>query len=227
MLSVKNGNIHVASYLLKIGVSPDAEDSSGNVNIVNLSHFVYFHHFFFVKWSTIFIGGIETTTTHTIFSISWPFLLSFAGNKGLHYACVYGWSDCVKLLIEVGADINASNSWMTTPLELALKKGRFACAVILLKQTVDVNVINTNGVSLFNSLVVSYAEQLSQNNDLTLSWAIRKVSAVATITGAPEIYHLWYQFSPTRLIPTPRLPKPPLAVIEPVITTITTAKPPS
>lgn len=98
-----------------------------------------------------------------------------SGNTALHYACAYGWSDCLKLLIQVGSDMNASNSWMTTPLELALKKGRFACAVILLKHNADVNVIDKNGVSLFNSLVVSYVEQLSQKSDLPLPWAIKKI----------------------------------------------------
>lgn len=93
----------------------------------------------------------------------------------LHYACAYGWVDCVKLLLQVGAPINAKNSWSSTPLEIALKKGRFGCAVHLLKQDADVNVRDKNGISLFNSLVSSYIAHLSSNEKAPLPWAVKTI----------------------------------------------------
>lgn len=32
------------------------------------------------------------------------------GNSGLHYACGYGWNDCMKLMVESGVDLNGVNS---------------------------------------------------------------------------------------------------------------------
>ena len=98
-----------------------------------------------------------------------------SGNTAMHYACAYGWSECAKLLVEVGAPPDPKNSWSSTPLEIAVKKGRFACAILMLKEGVDVNVRDKNGLSLFNSLVISYLGRLAHNNKLKLPWAMRKI----------------------------------------------------
>jgi len=43
-------------------------------------------------------------------------------NTPLHYAAAYGWLDCIELLLRVGADVNASNSWKITPINIAMLK---------------------------------------------------------------------------------------------------------
>ena len=46
-----------------------------------------------------------------------------SGNTNLHYAAAYGWYFCLKVLLDAGADISASNEWKLTPVAVALLKG--------------------------------------------------------------------------------------------------------
>ena len=46
-----------------------------------------------------------------------------SGNSNLHYACAYGWWFCMKVLLDAGANPNASNEWKLTPLSAAFLKG--------------------------------------------------------------------------------------------------------
>ena len=50
---------------------------------------------------------------------------------GLHFAAGYGEDDCVKLLLEKGADINACDNNKNSPLHYAAGYGIVSCVQLL------------------------------------------------------------------------------------------------
>lgn len=67
------------------------------------------------------------------------------GNSVLHLAAAAGHLDCMELLIECGAKVNAKDNFSRTPLEYAVMYGNFDCAEILIDNGADINVIK-NGL---------------------------------------------------------------------------------
>lgn len=55
-------------------------------------------------------------------------------NSVTHYAASYGWSSCLQLLCDAGAELWSSNAWGFVPLACALLKQRRACAELILSQ---------------------------------------------------------------------------------------------
>ena len=96
-------------------------------------------------------------------------------NTAVHYAAAYGWVECLKILCDY-ADPDARNCWSSTPLSVALKKGTYACAAVLLKLTdrVDVNVCDKTGRSLFSSLVGSFLSA-GLTPETPLPWGIKQM----------------------------------------------------
>lgn len=45
-----------------------------------------------------------------------------SGNTALHHASAYGWLECVRVLLEYGADPSPENAWKSTPLTIAMQK---------------------------------------------------------------------------------------------------------
>ncbi len=70
-------------------------------------------------------------------------------NTALHYAAGYGSLDCIDLLLKVGADVNAQNSWKTTPINIAMLKNHTGCVKRLLEEpNVNVNGKDEKGRTL-------------------------------------------------------------------------------
>ena len=70
----------------------------------------------------------------------------------MHYACAYGWYECMQLLMEADADLNAANDWKLQPLAVAYLKGHILLVEELLKTgKVDVNAQDTNGQTLVST----------------------------------------------------------------------------
>jgi len=67
------------------------------------------------------------------------------GNSVLHIAAAAGHIDCLELLIECGAKVNAQDYNNRTPLEYAVMYGNFDCASLLIENGADANVIK-NGL---------------------------------------------------------------------------------
>lgn len=60
------------------------------------------------------------------------------GQTALHVACLWGHVECVKVLVELGANVNASNSFVrATPLHTVLQSGK-ATAVMNQMEIVDI-----------------------------------------------------------------------------------------
>ena len=71
--------------------------------------------------------------------------------SALGIAAKSGCDDCVRVLIEAGADVNSSDIYGDTPLMLAAKKGNSRCIHTLLKEGANVNKQNHGG---FTALMV-------------------------------------------------------------------------
>lgn len=68
--------------------------------------------------------------------------LDWSDNDGLtalHHACLSGFEDVVKILLDAGADVNAQSLDLGTPLCLAALRGRENVTRLLLDYHADVN----------------------------------------------------------------------------------------
>jgi ankyrin repeat protein len=54
-------------------------------------------------------------------------------NTPLHYAAAYGWLDCIDLLLKSGADVNSTNSWKITPINIAMLLNHQGCVKRILE----------------------------------------------------------------------------------------------
>lgn len=68
----------------------------------------------------------------------------------LQLASQHGQSDCVRLLIEKGADVNLKDRENWTPLHLASACGHLDCIQLLLDNGADKTLINDRGESAFD-----------------------------------------------------------------------------
>ena len=67
------------------------------------------------------------------------------GKTALHYVSMRGKSDCVKLLLDKGANINATDHKGQTALHLASWKGSHNCVEILLNYGANINATDNEG----------------------------------------------------------------------------------
>lgn len=106
-----------------------------------------------------------------------PSCADSSSNSAAHYAAAYGWLECLKLLVERGADPNAPNDWKTTPLAIAMQKGHIAIADYLLEQdSVDVNIRDDEG----RTLVAQMMEVVSETSLKQLYYLLEKKNADVT-----------------------------------------------
>ena len=72
-------------------------------------------------------------------------------NYPIHYAAAYGWIECIDLLIQAGANINAANDWKMQPLLIGMLKGNPGVVERLLTEpNIDVNCKDENGRTLLS-----------------------------------------------------------------------------
>ncbi|EUD65452.1 hypothetical protein C922_04192 [Plasmodium inui San Antonio 1] len=89
-----------------------------------------------------------------------PYLINKRNSDGLcalHYACDRGYLDIVKLLIELGADINADDSSGDTALHIAAYSGKKDIIDYLTSAGADINRKNSEGLT-FNSILSQQAQ---------------------------------------------------------------------
>ncbi len=70
---------------------------------------------------------------------------SSQGGTPLHLAAMQGHLQCVQLLLDNKADINAQNDNNDTPLHLAVYRGQLACVQILVQHQASLTIRNNNG----------------------------------------------------------------------------------
>ena len=68
-----------------------------------------------------------------------------AGQMALHRACHQGYTECVRMLIEAGAAVEATDDASWTPLHFACSKHRVDCAKLLLEAGANPDAANSRG----------------------------------------------------------------------------------
>lgn len=68
----------------------------------------------------------------------------------LHYAGYYGHSNCIRILINQGQDVNTKNSIGRIPLHDAVIKRRYECIVLLLELGSSIYEKNNRGSTPFD-----------------------------------------------------------------------------
>ena len=112
-----------------------------------------------------------------------------SSNTPLHYAAAYGWPECIKLLLKVGAEINAMNSWKVTPINIAMLKNHHGCVKSFLEYPeVDVNCKDEKGRILLTLAL------LDKSKDTTsfIEYLLKKGADpnIADIDGNTSLHHL-------------------------------------
>jgi len=112
---VESGNIDAVRYLLELGISPDIVDSSGNRLI----------HAIMGTYTTCSQKDPNKCLKILTLLIKHGTDLNAPNTDGLtplHLAVRINYSDCVKILMENGADATIPGRWGKLPSELAKKK---------------------------------------------------------------------------------------------------------
>lgn len=111
-------------------------------------------------------GHVATLTKLLRWGVS-PTEPDTSENAPLHYAAAYGWTACVRLLVEdpkeggAGVDPNVLNSWKTAPISLAIQKGKHDVARFFLQtQRADINIVDAAGDPLLFTCVRRYLEEV-------------------------------------------------------------------
>ncbi|KAL3936424.1 MAG: hypothetical protein SGBAC_008253 [Bacillariaceae sp.] len=134
------GDLDALKLLVKHGGKLIKGDKLGRTP---LSHACINGHAHIVSY--LLMEGVSVETTDS------------SDNSPMHFASAYGWLDCVQLLQAAGADPDAKNSWKTSPLSVAVQKGRHQISSHLLKlPQVDVNFKDDDGKTLFTKLSEAY-----------------------------------------------------------------------
>ena len=82
-----------------------------------------------------------------------------SNNFPIHYAAGYGWQECIELLLEHGAVLNAHNMWKVTPITIAMLKNHTGIVRSLLQRDgVDVNGKDDKGMTLLHMACVDLAK---------------------------------------------------------------------
>ena len=83
-----------------------------------------------------------------------------SNNFPLHYACAYGWMECVQLLLSAEASVNSTNSWKISCIEIAMLKNHFGIVKYLLNNTeVDINIRFDRGNTLLIHSIIALNEK--------------------------------------------------------------------
>eukprot|EP00347_Sterkiella_histriomuscorum_P008908 403343282 len=112
-----------------------------------------------------------------------------SNNLPLHFACAYGWIDCVKLLIKAGANVNCKNEWGYTPIMIAMLKNHQH----IVKELLDVDGVDINGTDEQGRSLLTFSLQtISEENLLYIKYLIEEKKAdphQEDINGRTPLYY--------------------------------------
>ncbi|GBG33280.1 Ankyrin repeat and protein kinase domain-containing protein 1 [Hondaea fermentalgiana] len=144
-IAVACGDLQMAEKLVKAGAKPNKADKLQRSPLIYACMNGQIH---IVAW--LLRLGVDAEAADS------------SGNTPLHYAAAYGFEDCVELLLTHGqVPPDPKNDWKTSPLGIALQKGRNAVAEVLFRQAVDVNFPDDKGRSPLFQLLEDYVERLA------------------------------------------------------------------
>jgi ankyrin repeat protein len=73
----------------------------------------------------------------------------------LHWTCLEGFAECVKMLLEAKADPNVTNKFFETPLREASFQGHVECVKLLITHKANVNLRSKDGESALDIAVLT------------------------------------------------------------------------
>jgi serine/threonine-protein phosphatase 6 regulatory ankyrin repeat subunit A/serine/threonine-protein phosphatase 6 regulatory ankyrin repeat subunit B len=134
-------------------------------------------------------GNARVASLLLQYGTDWQFPDS-SGNTALHYAAGFGQLQCMRLLLEHGADINAHNMWKITPINIAMLCNHVGAVKKLLDhEGVDVNGKDDKGRTL---LALSVAD-LSDSSMVEFAAYLLSKGAdpnIPDILGNTILHHL-------------------------------------
>ena len=110
-------------------------------------------------------------------------------NTPLHYAAAYGWLDIMELLLKVGADVNAQNSWKISPINIAMLKNHHGCVKRFLEEpNVDVNGKDDKG----RTLIMLALCTLDEESHEFISFLLKKGADpnIADLEGLTSLHYI-------------------------------------
>ena len=113
-----------------------------------------------------------------------------SSNSVLHYAAGFGWKECIDLLIQHGADINAPNMWKVTPITIAMLKNHQGIVKELLKRDdIDVNGKDDKGRTLLTMAISDLTDPAAVD---FVKYLIEKGAdpTIAYVNGDTCLHHL-------------------------------------
>ena len=116
---------------------------------------------------------VENLLSHSIIDVNQPEWQAMGGYSALHIACLKGAADCIRLLIDAGANINmkADSQLGERPLHLSCKHGQVASARMLLSAGVQTDLRDGFGHNASYWAVQKGHEKMITELDLPVSKA--------------------------------------------------------
>lgn len=102
-----------------------------------------------------------------------------SGNAPLHYACAYGFKECVEVLLKAESELNALNDWKVAPISIAMMKNHTHIVTWLLEEnSIDVNYMDDKGRTL---LCLAMSSLTNENQEDYIKFLIEKRGADVNI----------------------------------------------
>lgn len=133
MWACAGGHYEIAEYLIEEkDADIHAKDKFGRTALV------------YAVWN----GNAKIAALLLDYGITWE-VWDLSDNSPMHYACAYGFKECVEVLIKAKSEINALNSWKLSPLNIAMMKNHTHIVRRMLEEEgIDVNCIDDKGRTL-------------------------------------------------------------------------------
>jgi FOG: Ankyrin repeat len=142
MVATRAGSVEAVRLLLSYGADVNAKECLGGQTALMWA--AAYRHPELIRILTEAGAEVDAVSTFR----DWPRIvtaepriktLHSGGLSALHYAAREGCIDCVRALIEAGADIDIGDPWDVTPLLLALFNMNFDTAAVLIEAGADVH----------------------------------------------------------------------------------------
>ena len=156
MVAARSGNLTAAQALLKAGAKINARETWGGQTAVMWAAAqgqTEMLKLLIKNGADVNLQGAMRLWDRRTLSEPRPKDMNKGGLTALLYAAREGCTDCIKILKDAGADLNATDPDRTGPLNMALMSQHFETALALIKAGADVNQFDLFGrAPLFNAI---------------------------------------------------------------------------
>jgi ankyrin repeat protein len=156
MVAARSGNLAAAQALLKAGAKVNAKETWGGQSAVMWAAAqsqTEMLKLLIKNGADVNAQGAMRLWDRRTLSEPRPKDMNKGGLTALLYAAREGCTECIKILKDAGADLNATDPDRTGPLNMALMSQHFETAMALIKVGADVNQFDLFGrAPLFNAL---------------------------------------------------------------------------